>query len=86
LIFILFDIYNDYNNFIIRKYQFDDLPETLSGEIQGYTFNGNIILTFSSNEGNKYSTLLFFGYANGTDFSIDISQYIMDTDNYNTHL
>ena len=85
LIFILFDIYNDYNNFIIRKYQFDDLPETLSGEIQGYTFNGNIILTFSSNEGNKYSTLLFFGYANGTDFSIDISQYIMDTDNYNNN-
>ena len=85
LIFILFDIYNDYNNFIIRKYQFDDLPETLSREIQGYTFNGNIILTFSSNEGNKYSTLLFFGYANGIDFSIDISQYIMDTDNYNNN-
>ena len=57
----------------------------MTKEIQGYTYNGYIIFTYCSNEKDIFSTLLFFGYANGTDFTIDISPYLMDTGEYNSN-
>ena len=79
---LLFDLYNNYWNYKIRSYQYNDIEEGLKREIQGYTYNGYIILSFSQSD-FIFSTLLFFGYANGTDFEIDISLYLMDTGYYN---
>ena len=81
LYFFIFDLYNDYWNFRARKYSYN-IPYNLTKEIQGYTYNGYIIFTYCSNEKDIYSTLLFFGYANGTDFTMDISPYLMDTGSY----
>ena len=82
--FIVFDLYNNYYNYRIRSYFYNNVNDKLFKEIQGYTYNGYTIFTFCSNENNIYSTLLFFGYANGTDFEIDISPYLMDTGYYNS--
>ena len=79
---LLFDIYNNYGNYKIRNYNYYDIEEGLKREIYGYTYNGYIILSFSQGD-SIFSTLLFFGYANGTDFEIDISLYLMDTGYYN---
>ena len=40
---------------------------------------------YKSGDGEKkmYSFLMIFGFANGTDFEIDISPYLMDTEYYN---
>lgn len=81
--FIIFDLYNDYWNYIVRSYFYDGVNDILANDMQGYTFNGYIIFTFGSREYDVYSTLLFLGYANGTDFEIDISPYLMDTGYYN---
>ena len=83
LIFLLIDLYNNYYNYKIRLYYFNDIKEGFYREIQGYIFNGYLILTFSSQDNDIFSTLLFFGYANGTDFELDISLYLMDSSNYN---
>ena len=84
LYFFIFDMYNDYWNFRARKYSYS-ISYSLIKEIQGYTCNGYIIFTFCSREDDIYSTLLFFGYANGTDFTMDISPYLMDTGNYDSN-
>ena len=41
LYFIIFDLFNDYKNFIARKYSYF-IPYKLAKEIQGYTYNGYI--------------------------------------------
>ena len=82
LIVVIFDMFNNFYNYRIRAYYYDNLDYELAKEVQGYTFNGYILYTFVSNPSDLYSTLLFFGYANGTDFSIDISPYLMDTGYY----
>ena len=84
LIFVIFDIFNNYYNYRIRAYYYDNVNDVLEKEIQGYAYNGYIIFTFVSKLSDLYATLLFFGYANGTDFQIDISPYLMDTGYYNT--
>ena len=84
LYFFIFDFFNGCSNFKIRKYSYS-IPDTLHKEIQGYSYNGYIIFTFCSNPDDIYSTLLFFGYANGTDFEIDISPYLMDTPSYDSN-
>ena len=84
LIFLLIDLYNNYRNYRIRFYHFNDINEKLAKEIQGYIYNKYIILTFCSKASNIFSTLLFFGYANGTDYDLDISLYLIDSDNYNS--
>ena len=85
LCFIVIDLYNDYWNYIIRSYFYNDVDDILANDMQGYTFNGYIIFTFGSRENNVYSTLLFLGYANGTDFEIDISPYLHDTGYHNNN-
>ena len=82
IIVVIFDIFNDYYNYRIRAYYYDNFDNQLEKEVQGYTFNGYIIYTFVSKPSDMFSTLLFFGYANGTDFTIDISPYLMDTGYY----
>jgi hypothetical protein len=82
LIFVLFDIFNNFYNYRIRAYYYDNVDDKLQKEIQGYTFNGYIVFTFVAKLSDLYSTLLFLGYANGTDFEIDISPYLMDTGYY----
>ena len=83
LIVVVFDMFNNFYNYRIRAYYYDNLDHALWKEVQGYTFNGYILFTFVSNSADLYSTLLFFGYANGTDSTIDISPYLMDTGYYN---
>ena len=87
LVIFLIDLYNDYNNYIIRRYLFDDFNEGYIKDFQGYIYNGYLLLTYSFHESDThdlFSTLLFFGYANGTDYELDISLYLMDLANYNS--
>ena len=85
LIFVIFDLFNNFYNYRIRAYYYDNVNDELWKEMQGYTYNGYIIFTFVSKPSDLFSTLLFFGYANGTDFQIDISPYLMDTGYYNSN-
>ena len=82
LIVVIFDIFNNYYNYRIRAYYYHNVNDELAKEIQGYSFNNYILLTFVSKPTDLFSTLLFFGYANGTDFTIDISPYLMDVPGY----
>ena len=81
LTILLFDFYNDYHNLKIREYQvsFDNIQA--SSEIVGNIFNDLFVFSSSVNitgTQNEFSIFMMFGYANGTDISIDISEYFMD--------
>ena len=83
LYFFVIDLYNTFSNFKMRKYSYS-ISQELHKEMQGYSYNGYIIFTYCSNPSDIFSTLLFFGYANGTDFEIDISPYLMDANPYDS--
>ena len=66
LVIFLIDLYNDYNNYIIRRYLFDDFNEGYIKDFQGYIYNGYLLLTYSFHESDThdlFSTLLFFSLA-----------------------
>ena len=57
-------------------------------EIAAIIYNGFLALTATVlyqgvNENYTFPILLMFGYANGTDLEIDISNFLMDIENYN---
>ena len=88
LYILLYDLYDDYSKMKIREYNYDLDNYQLRKESTAYVFNGFLI--FSSTavtppdyvSSNYISLLVFFGYPNGTDFTIDMSLYVMDTDYY----
>ena len=48
-------------------------------------YNGYVIFTATlgnSNQSKIFSIMMIFGFANGTDFTTDISPYLMDTGYY----
>ena len=49
-------------------------------------YNGYILFTATlgdSNQNDIFAIMMIFGFANGTDFTTDISPYLMDTGYYN---
>ena len=86
LIIMFFDTYNWYEFLNIRSYKFEmegyDFKEELSIDF----YNNFIMFTStvrpSSGSGSLSSILLFFSYPNGTDFYLNISPYVMDSEYY----
>ena len=83
---LLIDLFNNYNNIKIREYKV-----ILRGLEAKFDLTANIyndLLVFSStvrNDGidNMFAIFMMFGYVNGTDEIIDISEYFLDDNNEN---
>ena len=83
----LIDFYNNYEGMKIREFIFNYPGKRFSKDVFGYKYNGYILFstTLEKFEDNTIisSIMMLFGFANGTDLLIDISPFLMDTDNYN---
>ena len=81
---LLYDLYNTYTQMKIRKYYYDLDIYQLRKELTAYVFNGFLVFSstavtpISYTTSNFNSLLVFFGYPNATDDTIDISPYLMD--------
>ena len=90
LIIVFLDLYNTYQDVKIRHFYFPLSDYQIRKELTGYMYNGYFVLTAtvvspqSYISGDYFSILIFFGYANGTDFEIDISPYLMDVPGYSS--
>ena len=79
---LLIDLYNNYNNMKIRSYDsnLNNLYE-VNQELSADVYNN--LLVFSSTvvtpgSTSQFSIFMMFGYANGTDETIEISEFFMD--------
>ena len=85
---LLYDLYNSYLNIKIRPYYFNLNIYQPKKELTAYTFNdflifsSTVVTPVSDSNLDFFSLLVFFGYPNGTDHEIDISQYLMDVEGY----
>ena len=89
---LLFDFYNEYNNLKIRIYKSKLYKNKLNKELVLDIYNGYLVFTSTIIKSDitipeganfdqyRYSIFIIFGYVNGTDFMIDISEYFMDDD------
>ena len=87
LVLMFFDFCNWYHCLKIRTYQFDLTGYYFNKELAVDYFNGYLMLTstVSPNGGHDLSSiLLFFGYPNGTDFYMNISPYVTNSEYYVT--
>jgi len=79
---LLIDLYNNYNNMKIRSYESDlnNLYE-INTELSADVYNNLLVFTstvVSPGSTSQFSIFMMFGYVNGTDETIDISEYFMD--------
>jgi len=79
---LLIDLFNDYNNMKIRSYEsnLNNLYEVYP-ELSANIFNNLFVFTstvVSPGSSDEFSIFMMFGYANGTDETIDLSEYFMD--------
>ena len=89
---LLFDLYNEYKNMKIRVYQLDLKEYEINWELASDVYNGFLMLSstvINLGEANKqddnyrFSIFMIFGYANGTDRLINISEYFSYDDTIN---
>ena len=85
---LLYDLYNNYANMKIRQYYYNLVNIQPIKELTAYVYNGFLIFSTTAvspvnyTSSDYYSILAFFGYPNGTDYTLDISPYLMDTGFY----
>ena len=84
----LIDFYNNFAEMKMREFRFYYSDKRFVKEMSAYDYNGYIFfsatLDNTDNSGNNiFSILMIFGFANGTDLTIDISPYLADSGNYN---
>lgn len=89
LYIIFFNLYKNYTFIKIRYYSIDfsDMNSIFAKELSVHLYNGFLAFTstMSIDENNGiYSIFMVFGYANGTDFEMDISSYFIDSDVYSS--
>jgi hypothetical protein len=84
LILTFFDTVNSYNCLKTRLYRFDLEGYSLNRELSVNYYNDFLVFTSTilPDGGDFFSFLMFFSYPNGTDFYMDISSYVMDTEFY----
>ena len=85
----LFDFYNNYAGAKIREYIFYYPGKRFAKEMDASMYNGYILFTATlsdSTEDNTFAAMMIFGFGNGTDFTTDISPYLMDTGYYSTEI
>ena len=89
---ILFDLYNDYTFLKVRYYHYNFKNEKISRftkELSAFIYNGFLAFTATlipkvgNEEQDYFPTFLMFGFANGTDFEMNIFPYFSDTGYYN---
>ena len=83
----LFDFYDDYKGIKIRLYNFTYPDKRFAREMEASMYNGYILFIatlseISEDPSDTFSVMMIFGFANGTDHTIDISPYLMDTGYY----
>ena len=66
----------------VRYYSFALNTYKLSKEMTAYFWKDYLLYLPSYNDGSTHSFLMIFGFANGTDFTMDISPHLMDTGSY----
>ena len=79
---LLIDLFNDYKNMKIRSYEsnLNNLYE-VNTELSADVYNNLLVFTstvVSPGSSNQFSIFMMFGYANGTDETIEISEFFMD--------
>jgi len=88
--FILLDFYGSYSNVKFRIYYYNVFSDKeLNKELAVFSYNKEFLVVTSTmspinTDGTFTSFLLFFSYPNGTDFEIDISPYIQNSNNYDS--
>ena len=81
----IFDFYNNYEKLRYRRYLFHHPGKRFAKEMEGSIYNGYTVFSATlsdSSEEDTFAIIMIFGFANGTDHTIDISPYLMDTGNY----
>ena len=86
-IILLFYFSDTYSKMKIRYYSYSLENYVLKKEMSIYFWNDYLLYTpsyylSSDNDKKTYSMLMIFGFANGTDFTMDISPHLMDTGYY----
>ena len=85
LFIYLFDFYSSYSKILVTMYDFKLSTYVLEKDMASYYYNNLILFTItikdSSDNNNEYSLLMHFGYSNGTDSYINISPYLLDSNN-----
>ena len=69
----------------MRKYEYELSPHKFAKELSGliyYNHDNYLAFTSAVDYSGMYSIFMIFGFANGTDFTIDISPHLMDTGEY----
>ena len=87
VIILLFYFSDTYSKMKVRLYSIDLEDYVLNKEMSINFWNDYLLFTpsyYVNGDGNKkiYSILMIFGFANGTDFTMDISPHLMDTGEY----
>ena len=82
LFILLMDLYNDNYNVEMRRYVYDISPHHITKEFSAHIYNNYLAFSSSISNSGKYSIFMIFGFGNGTDFILDISPYLKDTDIY----
>ena len=90
LCLILLDFYGSYSNVKFRIYYYNVFSDKeLNKELAVFSYNQEFLVVTSTtsprNTDTSYTSfLLFFSYPNGTDFEIDISPYLQNSNNYDS--
>ena len=68
----------------MRTYQYTTSPYTMTKELSAHLYNNYLAFSSTVTTNEISSIFMIFGFGNGTDFTIDISIYLMDTGEYNS--
>ena len=83
---LLFSLSDDYTKMKTRYFSYSLNNYKVKQELSAYFWNNYLLFTptyETTTNGDTKSLLLIFGFANGTDFIMDISPHLMDTGYYN---
>ena len=85
---LIFDLYNNYEYMKIRVYDLELSNYKIDRELALNTYNNYLVFSStvidikndvaSSDDNIRFSILIFFGYVNGTDNKINITDYLKD--------
>ena len=79
---IIMDLYNNRYNLEKRIYSYSISPHNIAKELAAHIYNGYLGFSTTIQKNGVYSIFMLFGFANGTDFTINIYPHLMDTGYY----
>ena len=82
----LLDFYNNYEGMKMREYKFYYPDKIFAKEVSVHVYYDYLLFSAtlgnSNNHENTFAIIMILGFANGTDSTIDIYPYLMDTGDY----